>query len=440
MGHFDLERFKGQRWVTVAAGGMGFRLSAGKIPGLGPDRHAVGQCRLRRSPDLGAIGWDPRRWLKITAFGCHRHGLDRLYEMNRLVTREPGTGTEGGFDDRDPNTGSNEIGQNAGVIGIRRRALASRANGVGEQGVGPDLISRSSRRGILTHRDKPWALLARYEIEEWMCVPVGSAALLGIIQGFAELFPFSSLGLLVILPHLIHLSVPTHGARYLPFLVALHLGTAIALLWLFRREWVVMIRGWVLWLRGQRSHEGKMAWMIIWATIPAGLVGLALKHSIAHLFSKPLLAALFLILNGLLMLLGDRWHKRQWSSRALATMDVKTSVKIGLFQILALIPGMSRSGATITAGVGQGLSFEDAAHFSFLLATPIIFAAALVELPKLGGSSGSLLVPALLGGVIAGITAYLSARFLLGYFRMHNLFTLALVSMGVGVLGVVLIH
>ncbi len=273
-----------------------------------------------------------------------------------------------------------------------------------------------------------------------MAVPLGSAALLGLIQGFAELFPFSSLGLLVILPHVIHLQVPTQGARYLPFLVALHAGTAIALLLLFGREWVGLVRGWFLWLKGEHTPEGRMAWMLIWATIPAGLVGLALKHSIAHLFSKPLLAAIFLIVNGFIMLLGDRWHKNRKKAVTTEQMGPGSAIKIGLFQILALIPGLSRSGATITGGVGQGLSFEDSAHFSFLLATPIIFAAALVELPKLSSGSHTLIIPALFGGVIAGITAWLSARFLLRYFRMHNLFTLAMISMAVGVVGVVLVH
>jgi undecaprenyl-diphosphatase len=267
--------------------------------------------------------------------------------------------------------------------------------------------------------------------------------LLGIIQGFAELFPFSSLGILVILPHIVHLAVPTSGARYLPFLVALHAGTAIALLLLFGREWIRLVRGWILWLRGQHTADGRMAWMIIWATIPAGLVGLALKHKIADLFSKPLFAAIFLIVNGGLMLLGNYWHQQQQARQtdlALEKIPVKSALIIGVFQILALIPGMSRSGATISAGVKEGLSFEDAAHFSFLLATPIILAAALVELPKLHSGTHGLMGPALIGGVIAGIVAWLSARFLLRYFRFHNLRQLALISMAVGVVGLILVH
>lgn len=267
-----------------------------------------------------------------------------------------------------------------------------------------------------------------------------TAALLGILQGFAELFPFSSLGLLVILPHVISIQVPTSGARYLPFIVALHTGTAIALIVYFRHEWIGIIRGFFRWIRGQRSSEGRLAWMIIWGTIPAGLVGLVLKHKIAGLFGKPYIAAAFLILNGLLMLLGDRWNRRKTRSVTLRKMNASHAFKVGLYQILALIPGMSRSGATITGAASLGFSFEDAAHYSFLLATPIILAASLVELPKLHGGLHGLLVPALTGGILAGLTAWISTRFLMKYFRFHNLFRFALASIALGVLSLVSIH
>ncbi len=272
-------------------------------------------------------------------------------------------------------------------------------------------------------------------------MPLFSAVILGLIQGFAELFPFSSLGLLVILPHVVHLQVPTQGSKYLPFLVALHAGTAIALLLLFRREWAGIIRGWFLWLKGQHTDEGRLAWLLIWGTIPTGIVGLVLKHPLAHLFSQPLLAAIFLIVNGVIMFGGDRWYAAQHAhTTRLARLSVPKAIRIGLFQILALIPGLSRSGSTITGGVGQGLSFEEAAHFSFLLATPIILAASVLELPKLHGGLHGLLVPSLIGGVLAGITAWISAKFLLRYFRVHNLSRLAAISVAVGVIGIILIH
>ncbi len=270
---------------------------------------------------------------------------------------------------------------------------------------------------------------------------LSTAVFLGILQGFAELFPFSSLGLLVILPHVVHMTVPTSGARYLPFVVALHLGTALALLWYFRVEWMAVVKGWLAWWRGKRTSEGRLGWLLIWGTIPAGIVGLLLKHPIATLFAKPLLAAVFLIINGGLMLWGDRWQKS--ASRHVASvgsLSIGQTLKIGLFQILALIPGMSRSGATISAGVSVGLSFEEAAHFSFLLATPIILAASLIEIPKLHGGLHGLALQALVGGVLAAITAWLSTRFLMRYFQVHNLFRLALISIGLGIVSLILVH
>ncbi len=267
-----------------------------------------------------------------------------------------------------------------------------------------------------------------------------TAAILGLIQGIAELFPLSSLGILVILPHLVALSVPTSGARYLPFLVALHLGTAIALFVYFFDEWRRLFRGFFQGLRGKRTAEGRVFWMVVWAGIPAGLVGLVLKHRLSELFGHPLWAALFLLVNGIIMLLGDRWHTRSRRNLRLSNLSRGQAFRIGLFQVLALIPGLSRSGSTITGGIGLGLRYEEAARFSFLMATPIILAAALVEIPKLHGGAHGLLAPALIGGLVAAITAWLSTRFLMRYFENHRLRVFAFVSMLLGVLGLVLVH
>lgn len=269
---------------------------------------------------------------------------------------------------------------------------------------------------------------------------ITTAALLGVLQGFAELFPFSSLGLLVILPHVISVSVPTSGARYLPFLVALHTGTALALLLVFASEWIQIIGGFFAWFKGRRTFHGRLAWLLIWGTIPAGLAGLLLKHPLQHLFANPTAAAIFLIANGLLMLGGDMIHKRVRGNAPLERITGRDALVIGTFQILALLPGMSRSGATITGGVGRGLSFESAAHFSFLLATPIILAAAVLELPKLHSGIHGLLLPSIVGGVLAGITAWISAKFLLRYFRHHSLFRLALISLGLGIGSLLIVH
>jgi undecaprenyl-diphosphatase len=266
-----------------------------------------------------------------------------------------------------------------------------------------------------------------------------TALILGIIQGGTELFPFSSLGILVIVPHFLAVRGLT-GTRYLPFLVALHVGTALALIGYFWRDWVAMVRGWFRTWEGEESPEGRLFWLIILATIPAGLVGLALKHKLTALFGHPLPAAVFLLVNGGIMALGDRVARRVKRRQTLEALTAGQSLTIGLWQILALIPGLSRSGSTITGGVALGLSFEDAAHFSFLLATPIILAAGLVELPKLHGGLHGLMVPALVGGVAAAVVALLSTRFLMGYFRVNNLKWLAVCSAILGVAGLVLVH
>jgi len=270
-------------------------------------------------------------------------------------------------------------------------------------------------------------------------MPLSTAILLGVVQGLAELFPFSSLGLLVILPHVIHIIVPTQGARYLPFLVALHLGTALALILFFRREWARIIRGFVRWIGGTRSDDGMKGWLLIWGTIPAGLAGLLLKHKISTLFGRPLIAALFLMINGLFLLWGSRRRAYRYH-RSLSGMTGRGSFKIGLYQMFALIPGLSRSGLTMVAGMRQGLSSEDAAHFSFLLATPIILAAALVELPKLHHGIQGLLGPALIGGGTAFVVAWLSTRFLMQYFRTHRLSTLGWISLCLGVGALLAVH
>lgn len=270
-----------------------------------------------------------------------------------------------------------------------------------------------------------------------------AAALLGLIQGIAELFPLSSLGLLVILPHVTSLTVPTSGSRYLPFLVALHLGTALALFIYFFAEWRRLLQGFVAWVRGRRTTDGRLFWMVVWATIPTGLVGLMLKHRLAMLFGRPVLAAIFLVVNGVIMLIGDRWHTDTHKELRLEDLSIGQALKIGLFQILALIPGLSRSGSTITGGVGLGLRYEDAARFSFLMATPIILAAGLVEIPKLSQAHGGhhgLMMPSLVGGLVAALVAWLSTHFLMRYFEHHRLRVFAFVSMALGVLSLALIH
>jgi undecaprenyl-diphosphatase len=268
------------------------------------------------------------------------------------------------------------------------------------------------------------------------------AMILGIVQGVTELFPLSSLGILVVLPHVLPLPFNVSATRYLPFVTALHLGTALALLLYFRADWLRLITGWVAWLNGRPNPEGRLFWNLIWATVPAGFVGFALRHQLAHLFDKPVIAGGLLVLNAGVLWLGDYWRRRGGTPRSAERLDAGEAVTVGLFQVFALLPGLSRSGLTMAGGLFEGLSLADAARFAFLLATPIIGAAALVEVPHLlkGHEASGLFMPSVVAGVSAGIVAWLSTRFLLRYFEHGTLRGLAWVSLALGVASLVLVQ
>lgn len=248
------------------------------------------------------------------------------------------------------------------------------------------------------------------------------AILLAAIQGVTELFPVSSLGHAVILPHLFGWSIDQNGPAFLPFLVMLHVGTATALLIYFWRDW------WLLLLSLFRRdgdpalvEARHVVLLLVLGTIPAGLVGLVFRNALAGLFADFRVAAVFLILNGLVLAFGEFLRRRAGSAR-LATLQPWQAVAIGASQVVALLPGFSRSGATMVGGLLVGLEHQSAARFSFLLATPIILAAGLLEVPKLlqpeaRGSLG----PALIGGVTAGVLAYLSTALLMRYFKQRDL-------------------
>ena len=241
---------------------------------------------------------------------------------------------------------------------------------------------------------------------------------LSVLQGVTELFPVSSLGHTLLVPGVIGMHIDKHAPQLLPFLVALHLGTAIALLWYFRKRWIALIGGWFASLGGRRNEEGHMMWALIIGTIPTGIVGLVLEKRLEAIFHDLRIVAAALIVNGVLLWLGDRLQRSR-ASRAPEKLTFKQAFLVGLAQIGALIPGFSRSGLTMIAGVGAGLTAEAAAEFSFLLGTPIIFAAGVLELPKLFHAPGQM-ADALLGGVLTGIAAYLSVRFLMRYFEGHG--------------------
>jgi undecaprenyl-diphosphatase len=250
---------------------------------------------------------------------------------------------------------------------------------------------------------------------------------IAILQGVTELFPISSLGHAVIVPALFGWPVDQHAPAFLPFIVVLHVGTAVALLLYFWRDWLFVVQG----LFGFAARNGAstakarhLLTLIIVATIPAVIIGVLFEKLVRSLFASPLIAALFLIVNGLLLLLGDRLRNRVPAHReqqTLETLSWRGALAIGFWQCAAFIPGISRSGAAMVGGLFAGLHHAEAAHFSFLIATPIIAGAAVLEVPKLlalpgAGISGL----AIAAGVVAGITAYLSVAFLMRYFRRHN--------------------
>ncbi len=304
--------------------------------------------------------------------------------------------------------------------------------------------------------------------------------MIGVLQGATELFPVSSLGHSVLVPALIggswqHLVTESatgnsEQSPYLAFIVALHVATAIALLWFFRKDWVVIIRAFFRTLKTRKveTSDERLAWLIVIATIPVGITGLLFEHTFRTLFAKPLAAAIFLTLNGVILLAGERLRRRSERTaddgaspasgtaaatrrpaetrqtaaaatpsggRQLITLEYGEAAVIGLFQTLALFAGISRSGVTMVAGLFRGLDHEDAARFSFLLATPVIFAAGVLKLPTLAGSAGSQIHGQIIVGMLtAGLAAYFSVRFLTRYFQTQTLVPFAVYSLIAGVL------
>ena len=260
---------------------------------------------------------------------------------------------------------------------------------------------------------------------------------MGLLQGASELFPVSSLGHAVLVPSLLRWSFNQADPSFVPFLVLLHLGTATALLILYRDQWVVIIRAFfTAAVHGQmKTDPERLAMLLMVGTIPAAILGVYLENPIKRLFANPYEAAAFLVVNGLLMLgfeqvrrRAERRSARDATSRVeqegrfaqAERISFRAAALVGACQALAFIPGISRSGITIGGGLLAGLKHEEAARFSFLLATPVILAAGLVEVPQLF-SGGVPVGEYLIAAVLSGIAAYLSARFLLRYFRSGRL-------------------
>ncbi len=311
------------------------------------------------------------------------------------------------------------------------------------------------------------------------------AIVIALVQGVTELFPVSSLGHSVLVPAwiggewetLVTQSSQAHSESsfYLAFIVALHVATALALLWFFRADWVRIVRGFLRsvprCLRERRlsaeDADERLAWLIVIATIPVGLTGVAFEHVFRTVFAKPVAASILLFINGLILLAGERARTRYQeeheipagtpapgaerprdasgprSAEELAearASDIRISgipyldgLIIGSFQILALLAGISRSGVTMVGGLWKGLSHEDAARFAFLLATPVILAAGVLKIPSLFGSAGEHIHGQVaVGFVITGVTAYISVRYLVRYFQTRTLTPFAIYCLAVG--------
>jgi undecaprenyl-diphosphatase len=312
------------------------------------------------------------------------------------------------------------------------------------------------------------------------------AAVVGLIQGVSELFPVSSLGHSVLIPALIggswasDLNVAKPESPYLAFIVGLHVATALALLIYFWRDWARIIGGFFSSVRERqvRTRDQKLAWMIVLATIPVGIVGLLAEHAFRVIFGKPIYAAVFLMVNGVILYCGERFRPRS-SVRAdaevsrqaelvqagvgtarltgghyaerqeemalaaqadgrLSRLRYVSAVIIGSAQILALLAGISRSGVTMVAGMGRGLAREDAARFAFLLATPVILAAGVLKIPDLMGPLGNgIRGQILLGSLLSGLGAYASVRFLMKYFQTRTLTPFAIYCFTFGLVSVI---
>jgi undecaprenyl-diphosphatase len=258
------------------------------------------------------------------------------------------------------------------------------------------------------------------------------AAVLGLIQGVSELFPVSSLGHAVILPHLFGWNIHQNADYFLTFLVALHLATALVLLGFFWHDWVRIVKGLGRSLRDREiadtDTDAKLGWLLIVGTIPAGILGLTLQDSLRKLFASPEYASIFLALNGLMLFGAEALRRRapvvaeDDDERIARTVGWRQAFTVGGAQAIALIPGFSRSGASMGGGLLVGLSHKDAARFAFLLATPIILAAAVLKLPDLAGSQGDgVRGQALVGALFAALGAYLAVRFLMRYFETRTL-------------------
>ena len=273
------------------------------------------------------------------------------------------------------------------------------------------------------------------------------AVVLGLLQGVAEPFPISSLGHGVILPRLAGWNIHQNDKFFITFLVATHLATAIVLFGFFLKDWLRIFRGMGRSLRDRviasDDHDARLGWLLVVGTIPVGIIGLLSEDALRKLFASPVSAAAFLVVNGVALLVFERLRARPPAAADDLAGDVDTriagrltwreAVFIGTAQAAGLLPGLSRSGFSMGGGLLAGLSNEDAARYGFLLATPIIGAAAALKLPELLGPTGNgVRGPALAASLAAAVTTFLAVKFLLRFFETNRLTPFGFYCIGAG--------
>ena len=270
------------------------------------------------------------------------------------------------------------------------------------------------------------------------------AIILGLLQGISELFPVSSLGHSVILPQLVGWHIQQNDPFFLTFLVAVHLATSIVLIGFFWNDWLKIIKG--MWISLKARHisndnvSGKVGWLLVMGTIPAGILGLLLEQSLKAAFASPRSAAFFLILNGFLLYGAEKLRQRKVGTpkedtdKAISQLSWGKALGVGAAQALALIPGFSRSGATMGGGLLVGLDNEESARFAFLLATPIIAGAALLKLGDyFTPAAHDIIGQSIVAALCAALAAYLSIRFLVTYFHTNRLTPFAIYCVVAGI-------
>jgi undecaprenyl-diphosphatase len=256
------------------------------------------------------------------------------------------------------------------------------------------------------------------------------AIILALLQGAFELFPVSSLGHAVLVPALFNWPERPEDPSFLAFIVVLHLGTAAALLVFFWRDWLRIVGGVLNSIRDRRisaNADEHLGWLIVAGSIPAGLLGLMLKKPLNDLFGHPGLAATCLVLNGFVLLAGERVRQRVFAGihsriTSLRNLDLRSGFAVGAAQAFALLPGFSRSGTSMVGGLLLGLNNLDAARLSFMLATPLILAAGVLEVPELFRADSNIGPGlAVMGFFISGATAFLAVKFLMRFFQTERL-------------------